>query len=115
MLDSCDTFHDWEGYDKGFCCDGLPTDGVDGACGCPTDFVWFGVEQECVYQPLRCGYVDNENKCIYETPSSLIYILTHHLECLLPEEENPPYEQACCLDVSYGDNDYYTFTNIKVS
>jgi len=91
------------------CCEGKPKDGADGACGCPTNFEWDSDLMSCKPIFTRCGYVHNENVC-----TSLIYILTHPLECLFPQREEPPYEQACCPYINYNNDEYYQPKDVEV-
>jgi len=98
--------------DFGVCCNEVPEDGPGGSCGCPSGFVFDPIDLECKYQPLRCGYdeINRVNKC-----TSLSYIINHPIECLLPQRENTPFEQACCLDTSYQGENYYNWKNVEVN
>jgi len=114
-----------EGYapDEGeVCCQGMPTDGEYGGCGCPSDMDWIITPEGSSCQPrfFRCGWDPNEedprerNKC-----TTLSYILVHPIECLFggPESEpegSLPYEQVCCPYLEYEGETYYRPEDVVV-
>jgi len=81
------------------CCNNLPTDGANGACGCPDGFYW--VNGVCVYRGQSCS-----NTCTIQE------LLTNPEQCL--RFTPTPYEQACCFDVNYNDQDFYQWANVEV-
>ena len=98
------------------CCDGMPRDRGNGACGCPSGFRWNAFAQECQPTFSRCGYVEERNVC-----SNLRDILNNLAECLFggPESKEAnrgdlPYEQACCPLMEYDDEEYYSPQDIVV-
>ena len=84
-----------------------------GRCGCPDGFEPITTPSGVICQPsfARCGYINNENVC-----TSLIYILTHPLQCLFhkPNQEELPYEQVCCPYTEYDGEVYYKPEDVVV-
>jgi len=116
----------------GRCCNGMPTEGANGACGCPSGFVWNPVLNQgqgaCAPGGQICWSSDaNERtdigKCLAQelTVTFLLNNLfmnnqydSNILDCFAPRpnQENP--RQACCPYVTYDNKDYGEYQNIEV-
>jgi hypothetical protein len=88
---------------------------------CPVNFIWSPSYGRCVYQPTECSNLANylssnqPRVCSYATPGTSFYGQAPYTDATDSCVRFPPqYTQACCFDVNYNSNDYYTYTGIIV-
>jgi len=114
------------------CCDGMPTDGAGGSCGCPGG-LGFDPDRGCLPDPQQLCYSSNQNEreeqglsCAFRWFTGSIIDRTlwwgdrfnnEILDCFRSHENNNPENnpiQICCPYIEYEGKEYGEFENIVV-
>jgi len=107
------------------CCDGMPTDGGYGSCGCPSGFRWASELEVPSCSPIAgqiCYSSDAEEReaiglCMFRWFTDQWYgdrFNQNILDCFRQQNVNTNPTQACCPYITYNNKEYGEFEDIVV-